>query len=331
MRPRIHHFALAALLLGLPAPAVAGGVSRADQAAATALFDEARALFDKSHYEAALAKFEASQRIEPTAGKLLNIARCHEKLGRLASAAGALDEAESLARKEADEARRAYAEQWRKELEPRLARIRFEADATYAKAEIRLDQRPLPRGALDTALPVDPGDHVIEAIAEGTAPLHFTVTLRPEPGTLLVKLPPPGATPPAPPLPAPSSEKPAPPVKYWGAQRIAGVGVGAAGLAGIIVGAVFGVRANSEMAESRRLYCVQGQPALCKPEGLALRNQASRDANIADVGIIAGAAVLGAGVVLFLTAPRPRAERAAAGLGLGLGPGGATVNLQGVF
>jgi hypothetical protein len=58
----------------------------ADPAAAAMLFEEAKALRDQGDWPAACAKFLASMKLDPAVGPLLNIARCHEREGRLASA-----------------------------------------------------------------------------------------------------------------------------------------------------------------------------------------------------------------------------------------------------
>ena len=57
-----------------------------DQAAARALFAEGRALMKASKYAEACPKLEAARKLFTSAGILLNLADCHEKIGRAASA-----------------------------------------------------------------------------------------------------------------------------------------------------------------------------------------------------------------------------------------------------
>ena len=57
-----------------------------DTAMAEALFQAGRACLERDRVEEACAKFSESQRLEPKLGTLLNLATCHEKLGKTASA-----------------------------------------------------------------------------------------------------------------------------------------------------------------------------------------------------------------------------------------------------
>src|SRR5262249_34967435 len=154
-----------------------------DKASAAALFDEAAILFDQGKIAEALAKYEASQRLEPTIGALLNVARCQEKLGRLASAWGSLDEVESMAKKQGDEERRSFAAELKKQLDPKLSRLRIEVAPDAQGIQVRLDGKPVPPGALPAALPVDPGEHALDADAYGKPFWHMPVHIEPKPGT----------------------------------------------------------------------------------------------------------------------------------------------------
>jgi hypothetical protein len=101
-------------------------------------------------------------------------------------------------------------------------------------------------------------------------------------------------------------------------QRVAGLGVGAAGVIGIGIGAFFGLRAMSKQDESNKNgHCDAADT--CDPEGLALRSEAITAATVSTIGFIAGGVALAGGVTLFLTAPSgdspPKATTARAAAG----------------
>jgi len=87
---------IVSLLLGAPA-ALAG-----DSAAADALFQSAKQLMGQQKYADACPKFEASYKLDKTLGTLLNLADCHEKLGKVASAWAEWGEAADRATREGD-------------------------------------------------------------------------------------------------------------------------------------------------------------------------------------------------------------------------------------
>ena len=72
-----------------------------DQAAARALFNEGRELLTAGRYAEACPKFEAARKLYASAGILLNLGDCYERLGRTASAWTEFGEAVSLARRTA--------------------------------------------------------------------------------------------------------------------------------------------------------------------------------------------------------------------------------------
>src|SRR3954452_11357283 len=89
--------------------------SSADKAAAEGLFSDARRLMAAGNFREACPKLEASQRLDPPGGPVLNLADCYEQSGRTASAWMEFREAASAAReigsadREAEARRRASA------------------------------------------------------------------------------------------------------------------------------------------------------------------------------------------------------------------------------
>ena len=74
----------------------------AEESDAARLFREGRALVVDGRFAEACPKLEQSQRLEPRLGTQLNIAFCHEQLGKLATAWSGFQEAASTARREGD-------------------------------------------------------------------------------------------------------------------------------------------------------------------------------------------------------------------------------------
>src|SRR5579862_5648801 len=84
----------------------AAAQSASEQAAAEALFNQARDLMAAKQYADACPKFAESERLDPAPGTLLNLATCYERNGQIASAWVTFKEAATAAHK-ADQADRA--------------------------------------------------------------------------------------------------------------------------------------------------------------------------------------------------------------------------------
>jgi len=218
-----------------------------DQATARALFDEGRKLMKAGQFSAACPKFEAAHKLYASAGILLNLADCYEKIGRTASAWSEFGEAASVASRsnrtdDADEARRRQSV-----LEPSLTRLSIRVAHPAAGLVVKRDGVALASAAWGTMLPVDPGAHEVRAEAPGFEAWTSSVTLSKPGQTATVEVPelhtlPSGATPAEPTAVAPSSRvEPAPESasaapSQGGSSRVlpwaligGGVAVGAAG------------------------------------------------------------------------------------------------------
>src|SRR5258706_15511963 len=94
-----------------------------DQPMAQALFEEARALMNSQHVEEACLKFAESQRLDPASGTLLNLAVCHEKQGRTATAWSEYNDVVAAARRERNQERERIASERIREVEPKLCHL----------------------------------------------------------------------------------------------------------------------------------------------------------------------------------------------------------------
>jgi hypothetical protein len=91
------------------------------------------------------------------------------------------------------------------------------------------------------------------------------------------------------------------------AQRIAGIVVGSAGIAGIGAGAAFGgIAMSKQKASNADGHCDASN--FCDNTGLSLRREAITFAIISTVGLIAGGALVAGGVIILLTAPSAQAQ-----------------------
>ncbi len=299
-------------------------VSRADEGAtnalAEAMFREGRALLEAGQTAAACEKLEGSYRLDRRVGTLLNLAACREIEGRLATAwANFLDAARiakarggTPAARELEETARQRAAQ----LEPRLYRITLEIAEPADDLAITLDGRELPAAARQTALPIDPGSHVVAATRPGRVSYETKLDVPSEAGSRVVTIPPlaarPGEPSPAGPLPggAPSPRPEsdgdvARTVVIWGGATATVLAAG--------VGTFFGVRAISKKNE-RDDVCTG---ARCGGAGLSLQDEAFAASTASNVSFViaAVAATVTVGALLWPRSARPNTSVSAAPLG----------------
>lgn len=338
-----------ALVAAFPGPpAASAGEPPAASGEATplaqTLFEEGRRLMEAKQYAPACPKFEESLRLRPGTGTRINLALCNEALGRTATAWAQFKEVLFAAKKEGNEAREAFAKEHIDAIEPRLAKLKIDAEATPGMV-IRRDGQEIPAAALGTPIPVDPGAHIIEATAPGYSvwSTNIELTAAAEVKTVAIpKLTPQpaaegtAAAPPGAPAPTPASGG-------GDTRRIAGFAIGGVGVAALGVGVVLGILAagDASSAEDDAALC---PGKVCSPEGREAVDTASTKALVSTLGIGVGVAAIGAGAFLILTAApstptatkesaRPRRGWAAptARVVPALGPAGGGISVLGAF
>jgi len=294
-------FAVGYLGLSFAAVAVAEPTS-ADKSLATQLFKEGRALVDQGRYTEGCRKLEESQRLDPGGGTLLNLALCHEKEGRTATAWTEFTEALGIARKDDRPQRAEIAQQHIEALEPTLSRlvVQIPPASDLPDLEIKRDGTAIRRAAWGTAMPIDPGDHVIEAFALGKLPWKQTVTVPPKAETKTIAVPVLENAPVAP-TPSASTSSGQMPGTFievrrsvnpaaWVAYGIGALGVGA--------GTYFGLRA---MSDQRTADDNCPQDKCVNRTGTSANANAIKWANISTVGFGVGALGIGLGTFLLLS------------------------------
>jgi hypothetical protein len=265
----------------------AGGPARAaavDVVQAEALFRDAKRLMAAERYAEACPKLEESQRLDPGNGTLLNLAVCHEAMGKTATAWAEFSEALAQARANGRADRERIASERLAELEGKLSRLTVVlAPGVDPKGlEILRDGVPLRAAALGLAVPVDPGKHAIMAVS-GDKRWEMTALVGPSGDRVTVV------------VPAPSSMT----FEQKGGKglRIAAWATGGFGVAAIGVGAVYGIRALTKNSEAS----ARCPGDICPDQAsLAANGEARRAATVANVALGVGAASLGAATVLFL-------------------------------
>jgi hypothetical protein len=285
----------------IAAPCLAEPIS-ADRATAEALFREAKRLMLQRSFAEACPKLEESQRLDPQGGTLLNLAVCHAREGKTASAWTEFQEALALAREAKRNDRIRLARSELAQLSLRLSHLVIEVppEARVPGLEVRRGAVAVPEAAFGVAVPVDPGEFTITARAPHHRPWQTSVNVA-ETDRASVAVP--ALEPLPPPTKRAAKPKPPPPPRQDSGrtQRVAGYVVGGAGIVALAVGGVFGWRAIDRANQSEE-HC---DGSLCSPRGLELNDDADRAATIANVAGGIGILGVGIGTYLVLAAPSP--------------------------
>jgi hypothetical protein len=352
---------IAGLVLGLvlawSKPLLAG-----DAALAESLFREGKQLMQARDYARACPKLSESYRQDPASGTLLALALCQEQAGQTASAWGSYTSAVSRARQEGRSDREQAARERAAALEPKLSRLTVEVAPSVAQLpgfSLTRDGAPLPSAAWGSAMPVDPGEHVLEASADGKLPWRKSVRLgasadrqtakvtaledapvtsapaTPAPAPPLATAPVAAPAPSAPSAPstAPSEGTNAKPTRSggWSTLRWVGLTTGGIGLAALGAAGVFAIRARDWDHYSKQDgHC--DKETGCDPTGRALNRHAIEEANIATVLSIGGGAVAALGLTLFIVGGfTSTPDSASVGVSTQVASDGATLALSGAF
>jgi hypothetical protein len=292
----------------------AQGKAGGNRAAAEALFNQGRDLMTAGKFAEACPKFEASQQLDPGLGTMLNLAECYEKTGRTASAWAEYREAIPLARAAGSKARQDLATERAQVLQERLSTLTIRAmsgEDPNVHLEVRRDGVALQDAELGSPIPVDPGEHVIEAVAPGKQPWSSKIQVGADAAKVSVEIPAlqptgSGASPTATPVvtatAAPTGAPPADKPSSGSAMRTTGLVFGGVGVVGIGLGTFFGLQASSKWSDAKG-KCAD-YPYNCGAEGQDLQSSAKSQATISTVMFVAGGALLATGAVLYFTAPK---------------------------
>ena len=303
------------LAVALAAPVAASAQGASNQAAAQALFDEGRKLMEAGKYSEACPKLESSQKLDPGAGTLMNLAACYEKNGQTASAwVTYTDAASAAAARHPDWVETAKLRV--AALEPKLCKLTIDVRAKVSGLVVKRDGIALPEGSAGVAIPVDPGKHTIDASAPGYSTFTTSIEIKGDGAKETVVVPE---------LEASGTGGAA--GGGGGGLKVAGLAITGVGAAGLVLGAVFGGLAlgakgsASDNCTSDLLHC--------NAQGIDSLDSARTFATVSTTGFIAGGVLVVGGLVLFFTAPK---KEAAPAVSLSLGHAGTLgLTLGGTF
>lgn len=148
-------------------PQPANETADTKQQRAEELYKEGALLLGAGRYWEAELRFQESLRLLRGRGTLLNLAICHENLGRLASAWHELKSLEEEAAPAGDTARVETAREHLAWIEPQLSflEIGFADEAQVSQLVVELDGHAL--AAVSAKFPLDPGRHQLRVSAPG--------------------------------------------------------------------------------------------------------------------------------------------------------------------
>ncbi len=326
-----------ALALATAATPSSARAQQRDPAGADKLYDEASALLAKGDWAGGCVRFEQSNALDPSTGAVLKLAECAEHDGRIARAWSYLKDARSLNADTQSAKRRQEIEDFCAagiaRLEPRIPQLTVSIKDRPTGLRVLRDGQDI-TSTLDTALPVDPGKHAIEATAPGYKPKKTEIdvaesarptweaTLEKDPAAIVDPEPDPKPDP-IDPDPKPDPIRKPPPSTGLNGVQIAGFVVGGLGLGLVGVSIGTGVAAVGQKSDLDALGCTSksgsdGDTILCPTgsvENARELSQTGRSLALAStVTTFVGGAIALSGVVLVVVGSlkKPTDERATA-------------------
>jgi hypothetical protein len=312
-RRRRASVALAAMLvLGL---VLGGARARAEgRDPAAAQFERGLAEMQAGRYATGCPALAESYRLDPRPGALFTLAECEHKWGKLATALSHYQAYLDLFANMSAEQRRnqvgrdAIASTQRDRLlaeAPTLTLV--VASSAPAGTRVTRDGEPIGADSLGVPRPVDPGEHVIQALTPEGRTIEQRVTLSARETRTLVLDPPRGTR------PAPVAAVKGDDTSQRAASRTRRTWIyvtGGIGLAGIAVGAVTGFVVLADKSTIEAHCGLGGVATQCDSAGVSAADRAHTMGLVSDIAFGVGAAGLVAAGVLWLTEPRtPRAAR----------------------
>jgi hypothetical protein len=284
------------------------GETALQQTLAEKLFTDGKALMTAGRLDEACPKFAESQRLDPRAGTLLNLAVCHEEQGKVATAWMEYHEAANLSLQAGRADRADFARQSATALEGKMPYVDLDVRSPPPGLDLTLDGVALKSVVWNSAIPIDPGEHTLRAAAPGRTEVVTRWTIPAGSAHHKIVVP---ALAIAPPLatagPAPSPPAAAPvqqparaeaSASRWPAYVAAG-----GSLAAVVVGTYFGLHTFADVRDVKDGAHCNGK--ICDQTGLHLEGDAQSSATVSTVAFVVGAGLAGVATYLFVTRKDP--------------------------
>jgi hypothetical protein len=330
MKARTMRRLVCGVSLSIALASAGSAAAQSSKVAAQALFEDGRTLVTQGRFAEACPKFAESEKLDPSASTLLNLASCYEKAGKTATAWETYKEAASSASAINRQDYVAIAQKRAGLLEPTLTKLTVTVGALVDGLVVKRDGVEVGRALFGVAIPIDPGAHLIEASAPKKKPWSTSLDAKDPSASLTVTIPaledapdttpPVVVPPPAPPVVAPPSTTPPPtppppPPSSGSSQATIGIVVGVVGIVGVGLGSAFALSAKSKYNDSLTA-CSPVNPNLCSQSGVDQRNSARTSGNIASVAFAVGGVALATGIVLWITAPSSHGSEQGVAIGV---------------
>jgi len=313
-RPRTPTVIAAAFALGFVAKDAGAQltVDVSSETRAEGLFRSGQKKFDAGRHAEACADFTESLRLGPKLGTLLNLALCHETIGKTATAWGEYHHGAAWAAQNGQKDRHDFALTHAVALETKLPHVLLQLPNDGTLAAVDVDGEPLADARWYLPVFLDPGEHSVTLSAPGKERSTVKFRVIASPTAQLVAVPALHDL-----LPAPPAVVAAPASDPDHGRRLVGYSLLGVGGAGLALGITFGLLAVSKRDEigSR---CVANH---CTAEGADLYRSSQTNAAVATWSSVIGVGAAAVGGWLVLTSRRP--TRAAVAPKVGLTPFGA--------
>lgn len=311
---------LVGLVLALAAPAFADGAE--DHARADALFDKAQKAKQAGDTAGACKLYDEALHYNKNAvGTLLNVAKCNEDARKFATAVKFYEQARDIAREHDLNEHRKAAEGRITQISGRVPHLAIAFTEQLPNMKLLIDDEIYPTDPSSTsALALDPGEHHIVVTAPGRLP-YDTKTSLVEGKPAAIAIP-----------------RLAHPVTVRRMKKSIGKILTFSGGGLAITGLVLGYIANRDYEREvgppgSGKPCIQtgDSEPLCSAEGYQRTGEAHQLGTVGTIVGIAGVAVLGTGLFLWLTAPAEHAAERQVRLVPSLGPDTAGLAAVGRF